>query len=163
MTHPESISKVSHILGILTDHIATSQLATTKSPVTCVFMIQKNTKKNETSGNCLKVCCNHFWSFLFNGDFTEKIRLSSTSTCGLLTPRKFQKKKLMSQFQENCRKGEQKDGSYFVGTFRWRAGVQLEKQKSCYSSRRNHYTVENRIKWDPYEAIALLADRRLFK
>ena len=40
--------KVFHILGILTDHIATSQLATIRSQVACVYMIQKNTKKNET-------------------------------------------------------------------------------------------------------------------
>ena len=31
-----------HILNILTDHIATSQLTTIKSQVTGVFMIQKN-------------------------------------------------------------------------------------------------------------------------
>ena len=48
MTHLESISKMLHILGILTDHIATSHLATTKSQVTGVYMIQKNTKKNKS-------------------------------------------------------------------------------------------------------------------
>ena len=35
-------------VGILTDHIATSQLATRKSQVTSVYMSQKNTKNNET-------------------------------------------------------------------------------------------------------------------
>ena len=35
-THSESISKMLHILGILTDHVATSQLATIKSQVTGV-------------------------------------------------------------------------------------------------------------------------------
>ena len=48
MTHSEPISKVLHILGIITNHIATSQFATIKSQVTDVCMIQKNTKKNET-------------------------------------------------------------------------------------------------------------------
>ena len=48
VTHPQSISKKRHILGILTDHIATSQLVTMKSEVTGVYMIRKNTKKNET-------------------------------------------------------------------------------------------------------------------
>ena len=36
-----------HILSILTDHIATSQLTTIKSQVTGVFMVQKNKKKNK--------------------------------------------------------------------------------------------------------------------
>ena len=45
--HPGSISKMHHILCILTDHIATSQLDTIKSTVTGDYMIQKNTKKNE--------------------------------------------------------------------------------------------------------------------
>ena len=36
------------ILGILLYHIATNQLATIKSQVTGVYMIRKNTKKNET-------------------------------------------------------------------------------------------------------------------
>ena len=34
--HPESIFKMHHIIGILKDHIATSQLATTNSQVTSV-------------------------------------------------------------------------------------------------------------------------------
>ena len=37
-----------HIFGRLTGHTATSQLATIKSQVTGVYMIRKNTKKNET-------------------------------------------------------------------------------------------------------------------
>ena len=48
MTHkviqPASISKILHILGILADHIATSQLDTIKSQVTGDCMLIKNTK-----------------------------------------------------------------------------------------------------------------------
>ena len=44
VTHPESILKMLHILGILTDHIGTSQLATIKSHVIGVYMIWENTK-----------------------------------------------------------------------------------------------------------------------
>ena len=47
VTHPESVSKILHIFSILTDHAATSQLTTTKSQVTGVYMIKKNTKRNE--------------------------------------------------------------------------------------------------------------------
>ena len=51
MTHkvtlPESICKKVNTLGILTDHIATRKLAKIKSQVTGVYMIRKNTKKNE--------------------------------------------------------------------------------------------------------------------
>ena len=36
-----------HILGILTNHIATSQLDTIKSQVTGDYIIRKNTKKNK--------------------------------------------------------------------------------------------------------------------
>ena len=36
-----------HILGILTNHIATSQLNTIKSQVTGDYIIRKNTKKNK--------------------------------------------------------------------------------------------------------------------
>ena len=48
VTHPQSIYKMLQILGILLYHIATNQLATIKSQVTGVYMIRKNTKKNET-------------------------------------------------------------------------------------------------------------------
>ena len=44
VTHPESISEMLHALSILTEHIATSQLATIKSQVTGVYMNKKNTK-----------------------------------------------------------------------------------------------------------------------
>ena len=44
--HPESISKLIHIVGILTDHIATNQLDTIKSQVPGDFLILKKTKKN---------------------------------------------------------------------------------------------------------------------
>ena len=46
--HPESISKKLHILGILTDHIATIQLGTIKSQVTGDYMILKNKNKDKT-------------------------------------------------------------------------------------------------------------------
>ena len=45
--HPESVSMMLHILGILADHIATSQLDTIKSQVTGDYMISKNIKKNK--------------------------------------------------------------------------------------------------------------------
>ena len=45
--HPESISKLIHIVDILTDHIATSQLDTIKSQVPGDYLILKNTKKNK--------------------------------------------------------------------------------------------------------------------
>ena len=48
VTHSKSTSEMLNTLGILTDHIATSQLATIKSQVTGAYMNQKNTKKNET-------------------------------------------------------------------------------------------------------------------
>ena len=53
VTHPESISETFYTLGILIDQIATSQLAisyiaTIKIQMTGVYMIQKNTQKNET-------------------------------------------------------------------------------------------------------------------
>ena len=47
MIRPESISKMLHILGILKDHIATSQLDTKKNIMTGEYMILKNTKKNK--------------------------------------------------------------------------------------------------------------------
>ena len=46
VTYLVSITEMLHALGILTDHIATSQLATIKSQVTGVYMNHKNTKKN---------------------------------------------------------------------------------------------------------------------
>ena len=45
--HYESISKMFQNFGILTDHIATSQLGTIKSRVTGDYMIRKNTRMNE--------------------------------------------------------------------------------------------------------------------
>ena len=45
--HPESISKMLHIFGNLTDQIATSQFDTRKSQVTGDYMILKNTKKKK--------------------------------------------------------------------------------------------------------------------
>ena len=53
VTHPDSISEMLHTVSILTDHIATSQLAIIKSQATGVYMIQKkSTKKNET---CMEI------------------------------------------------------------------------------------------------------------
>ena len=45
--HPESIYKMLHIVGILIDHIATSQLDTIKSQLPGGYLILKNTKKNK--------------------------------------------------------------------------------------------------------------------
>ena len=46
-----------HILAVLTDHIATSQLDTKKSQVTGDYIILKITKEGqELRGNWLKVC-----------------------------------------------------------------------------------------------------------
>ena len=45
--HAESISKMFHSLGILTNHIATSQLDTIKSQMTGDYIILKNTEKNK--------------------------------------------------------------------------------------------------------------------
>ena len=45
--HPESVSMMLHIFGILTDHIATSQLDTIKRQVTGDYIISKNIKKNK--------------------------------------------------------------------------------------------------------------------
>ena len=47
MIHPESISKMIHILGILADHIATCQFDIIKILVTGDYMILKNTKKDK--------------------------------------------------------------------------------------------------------------------
>ena len=46
--HPESISKMLHIVGILTDHIATSQLDTIKSQVPGDYLILENTRTRIT-------------------------------------------------------------------------------------------------------------------
>ena len=45
--HCESISKMLHIVGILTNHIATSQFDTINSQVPGDYLILKNTKKNK--------------------------------------------------------------------------------------------------------------------
>ena len=47
VTHSESVSMMLQILGILADHIATSQLDTIKSQVTGDYMTSKNIKKNK--------------------------------------------------------------------------------------------------------------------
>ena len=52
-----------HILGNLTDHIATSQLATIKSQVTYVCMIKGNTKKNEPYMKIGSSCATFYISY----------------------------------------------------------------------------------------------------
>ena len=47
MIHPESISKMLHVLGIRKDHMTTSQWYTIKNQVTDGYMIVKNTKKSK--------------------------------------------------------------------------------------------------------------------
>ena len=54
--HPKSISKMLHIFGIVTDHMATSQLDTIKSQVTGDYMISKNTKKNKNYMEIVSKC-----------------------------------------------------------------------------------------------------------
>ena len=51
----------------------------------------------------------HFWWFLPNGDFFQKIQLSHTTIYGSLIPCQVQKK-LMSQFRENFRRDGRTDG-----------------------------------------------------
>ena len=63
VTHPQSISKMLHIFGRLTGHTATSQLATIKSQVTGVYMIRKNTKKNETDMEVDSECATFYISY----------------------------------------------------------------------------------------------------
>ena len=52
-----------HIFGRLTGHTATSQLATIKSQVTGVYMIRKNTKKNETDMEVDSECATFYISY----------------------------------------------------------------------------------------------------
>ena len=54
--HTESISKMYHILGILTCQIATSQLDNIKNQVTGDYIILKNTKKNKYYVEIGSVC-----------------------------------------------------------------------------------------------------------
>ena len=130
MTHSESISKVLHILGILTDHIATSQFATIKSQVTGVSIIQKNTKKNELEWKLAQSVLQPFLViFVQWGFFRENSALSSRSICGLQTPCKVLKK-TNELVPRKLPEGGRKDGSYFMGAYRWRVGVQLEKPEN---------------------------------
>ena len=77
----------------------------------------------------------HFWSFLTNGDFFQKIRLCSCIWAPNTMLSKFQKK-LISQSQENLqtdgkmdeRTKGRTDRPYFIGPFQLRLGVQ---QISC--------------------------------
>ena len=61
--HHESISKMLHILGILTDHRATIQLDTIKSQVTGDYLILKNTKKNKNYEEISSKCANFYISY----------------------------------------------------------------------------------------------------
>ena len=67
----------------------------------------------------------HFWSFMPDGDFSQKIWLTHITIYGSLTHHhaKFQKK-LMSQFWENFRTDRRTDRPYFIGPFQPRPGVQ---------------------------------------
>ena len=61
--HPESLSKMLHILGILTDHIATSQLNIIKSQVTGDYIMLKNTNKNKNYMEIGSKCATFYMSY----------------------------------------------------------------------------------------------------
>ena len=61
--HPESVSMMLHILGILADYIATSQLDTIKSQVTGDYMISKNIKKNKDYVEIGSKCATFYISY----------------------------------------------------------------------------------------------------
>ena len=61
--HPESVSMMLHILGILADYIATSQLDTIKSQVTSDYMISKNIKKNKDYVEIGSKCATFYISY----------------------------------------------------------------------------------------------------
>ena len=52
-----------HILGILADHIATSQLDTIKSQVTGDYMISENVKKNKDYVEIGSKCATFYISY----------------------------------------------------------------------------------------------------
>ena len=58
--HPESISKMIHIVHILTDLIATSPLNTIKSQVTGNYLMLKNTKKKKNSVEICSKCATFY-------------------------------------------------------------------------------------------------------
>ena len=61
--HPESISKMLHIVGILTDHIATSQLDTIKSQVLGDYLTPRNTKKDKNYVKIGSKCATFYISY----------------------------------------------------------------------------------------------------
>ena len=63
MIPPESVSIKLHILGILTDHIATNQLVTTKKQVTGDYMISKNIKKGKDYVEIGSKCATFYISY----------------------------------------------------------------------------------------------------
>ena len=72
----------------------------------------------------------HFWSFLFNGDFSKKIQLSHTAIYGPLTPclaseksNKPIQRKLTDRWKDGQTKGRT-NRPYFIGPFRSRLRVQ---------------------------------------
>ena len=67
--HPESVSMTLHILGILADHIATTQLDTIKSQVTGDYMISKNIKKNKDYVEIASKCATFYISYTHNQYF----------------------------------------------------------------------------------------------
>ena len=52
-----------HIVGVLTDHITTSQLDTTKSQVTGHYKILKNTRKNKNYVEIGSKCATFYISY----------------------------------------------------------------------------------------------------
>ena len=61
--HRESISKMLHIVGSLTGHIATSHLDTIKSQVPGDYLILKNTKKNKNYVEIGSKCAHFYISY----------------------------------------------------------------------------------------------------
>ena len=61
--HPESVFMMLHILGILADHIATSQLDAIKSQVTGDPMISKNIKKDKDYVEIGSKCATFYVSY----------------------------------------------------------------------------------------------------
>ena len=71
--HPESIPKMLHIFGILTDHIATSQLNTINSQVTGDYMILMNAKKNDNDVKIGSNCATYHTPTVNISNFLDNI------------------------------------------------------------------------------------------
>ena len=72
-----------HILGILTDHIATSQLDDIKSQVTGDYMILKNAKKNKNYAEIGSNCTTFYISYAHSQYFLITFLNSDTGLLGL--------------------------------------------------------------------------------